>query len=114
MTTPRDADTVLAAIFSELEGYFAEGAEQEEVEAVDQPAPVMASMHAAPGRPGTTAPWVGASGPDTKLLFPIPAEMNAKMQWVMDNVPKMKSKQLIVREAVMAYLDAQIATHYKA
>lgn len=59
------------------------------------------------------APWENLTGaPSVNLLYKMPEDIFLKMKWVMDNVPRM-SKQRIVRDAVVTYLDALIAQHYK-
>jgi len=61
----------------------------------------------------SSAPWTGTAGKEeTNLLYKMPPDVVAKMEWVIDNVPRM-NKQRIVREAVGAYLDGLIAQHYK-
>lgn len=59
-------------------------------------------------------PWDDLTGikAKTNLLFEIPADVVAKMDWVCNTLPKM-SKQRIVREAVNAELARIIAEHYK-
>lgn len=50
-------------------------------------------------------PWADISGlEEINLLYKMPPEVVAKMNWVIDKVPRM-SKQRIVREAVDNYLD---------
>ena len=62
----------------------------------------------------SSAPWAGLPAtPETNLLYKMTPEVVAKMDWVMDNVPRM-NRQRIVRDAVMAHLDGLIAEHYKA
>lgn len=59
------------------------------------------------------APWENLTGaPEVNLLYKMPEEIFLKMKWVMNNVPRM-NKQRIVRDAVVTYLDALIAQHYK-
>lgn len=61
----------------------------------------------------THAPWANLSGlEEINLLYKVPPEVVAKMDWVIDNVPRM-NRQRIVRDGVMAHLDALIAQHYK-
>lgn len=58
-------------------------------------------------------PWNSVEGlKKTNLLYEIPPEIVAKMNWVIDNVPRM-SRQRIVRDAVAAELDRLIALYYK-
>lgn len=58
-------------------------------------------------------PWDNLDGvKKTNLLYEIPPETVAKMNWVIDNVPRM-SRQRIVRDAVAAELDRMIALYYK-
>lgn len=62
----------------------------------------------------SSAPWSGTTGKEeTNLLYKMPPDVVAKMDWVIDNVPRM-NRQRIVREAVGAYLDGLIAKHYKS
>ena len=59
------------------------------------------------------APWADLTGIDVvNLLYKLPPEIVAKMDWVIDNVPRM-NRQRIVRDAVVAHLDALITQHYK-
>ena len=59
------------------------------------------------------APWADLTGIEVvNLLYKLPPEIVAKMDWVIDNVPRM-NRQRIVRDAVVAHLDALIARNYK-
>ncbi len=59
-------------------------------------------------------PWSDfAALKKTNLLYEIPPETVAKMNWVIDNVPR-QSRQRIVRDGVAAELDRLIALYYKA
>jgi len=59
------------------------------------------------------APWANLTGIEAvNLLYKLPPEVVAKMDWVIDNVPRM-NRQRIVRDAVMAHLDGLIAQNYK-
>lgn len=61
-----------------------------------------------------TVPWADLTGlTELNLLYKMPPEVVAKMNWVIDNVPKM-NRQRIVRDGVNVILDALIAQHYKA
>lgn len=72
------------------------------------PAPAPAAVEAEKMKP-----WEDKRGlTETNLLYKMPVEVVAKMNWVMDNVPRM-NKQRIVRDAVNAELDRLIAEHYK-
>ena len=58
-------------------------------------------------------PWADLTGIEAvNLLYKLPPDVVAKMDWVIDNVPRM-NRQRIVRDAVVAHLDALIAQHYK-
>lgn len=58
-------------------------------------------------------PWDSLDGVKrTNLLYEIPPETVAKMNWVIDNVPK-QSRQRIVRDGVAAELERLIALYYK-
>lgn len=58
-------------------------------------------------------PWDSLDGVKrTNLLYEIPPETVAKMNWVIDNVPRM-SRQRIVRDGVAAELERLIALYYK-
>lgn len=62
---------------------------------------------------GPAAPWEDLTGlTELNLLYKMPPEVVGKMNWVMDNVPKM-NRQRIVRDGVNMLLDALIAQHYK-
>ena len=62
---------------------------------------------------GLSPPWANLAGiEETNLLYKMPPEVVAKMNWAMDNVPKM-NRQRIVRDGVNLFLDALIAQHYK-
>ena len=81
--------------------------------------PPVAAIKTAP-QPGKEAaapenpfPWDDLAGvSETNLLYKIPPEIVAKMDWVCDNVPKM-NKQRIVRDGVLAELNRLIALYYK-
>lgn len=58
-------------------------------------------------------PWSNLEGlKKTNLLYEIPTDIVAKMNWVIDNVPRM-SRQRIVRDAVAAELDRLVDLYYK-
>ena len=78
--------------------------------AVEKTAPPAGKEGAAPEKP---FPWEDLSGiSETNLLYKIPPEVVAKMDWVCNNVPKM-NKQRIVRDGVLAELNRLIDLHYK-
>jgi hypothetical protein len=75
--------------------------------------PISANLAAPEAAASSSTPWTGAPGKEeTNLLYKMPPDVVAKMNWVIDNVPRM-NKQRIVREAVGAYLDGLIEKHYK-
>lgn len=60
------------------------------------------------------APWDDLTGlaAETNLLYKMPPEVTAKMNWVIDNIPRM-SKQRIVRNAVNAELERLIGMYHR-
>jgi hypothetical protein len=117
MTNPKDANAVLKAIYEELAGFFTDAEEAREIVRAEPSASSAPSVAADVCNKNevspSSTPWSNLDGiSETNLLYTIPPEVVAKMEWVIDNVPKM-NKQRIVREAVMVYLDSVIARHYK-
>lgn len=105
MTTKKNADAVLAAIKETIAGY--DGPSQ-----TGEPGALAPSAQILPTAP-VPEQIIATRSSETNLLYKMPPEVVAKMQWVIDNVPKM-NKQKIVREAVNTYLDAVISAHRKA
>ena len=113
MTKPATAEDLLAQI-GELIQQFNSPAGPDEVN--DDTVASSAEQSTATGLTFPSdihAPWGNLSGlEEINLLYKVPPEVVAKMDWVIDNVPRM-NRQRIVRDGVMAHLDALIAKHYK-
>lgn len=113
MTKPTTAEDLLAQI-GELIQQFNSPAESDEVN--DDAVAGNAEQSTATGLTFPVdihAPWANLSGlEEINLLYKVPPEVVAKMDWVIDNVPRM-NRQRIVRDGVVAHLDALIAQHYK-
>lgn len=108
-TNRRTADEILRALTELLIEYQQQGEEA----VVGDAAPHSPQCTSNGDDAGAPAPWANLAGlEETNLLYKMPPDVVAKMDWVMDNVPRM-TKQRIVREAVGAYLDGLIEKHYK-
>jgi hypothetical protein len=114
-TKPNDAEAVLHAFADTLNDYFSakyEEAARDDGGDLIPPRPLdSAPTPASPAASDTrnTQPWTDLTGvAETNLLYKIPPDVVAKMDWVINNVPRM-SRQRIVRDAVAEYLDKKLA-----
>jgi hypothetical protein len=111
VTKPKTAEDLLT-VLAELIQEFNNPDELDDVEDVAQGIDGDAGVVVAVD--GHPAPWGDLAGipAETNLLFKMPPDVVAKMNWVIDNVPRM-NKQRIVRDGVYAELDRLMAQHHK-
>lgn len=78
-----------------------------------QGGPAQAALDLRPPAP-KLPPWAHLSDDQTTILnWRHGQQMHAKMVWITENVPKHKSLQKLMDNALIAYIDGLIAAHYK-
>lgn len=74
--------------------------------AVEQPAPVAKEKVVHP-------PWHGANSKVAKHVnLKFDGVTHAKMKWIVDNVPRMKSHQKLIEACLFDFIEATLAKHY--
>ena len=115
----QSADALLQALAGMLNDYFCEKQPSENLGTVldasseEQGVPIDAAYgHTSSG--SGVVPWGDLTGlaAETNLLYKMPPEVTAKMNWVIDNIPRM-SKQRIVRTAVNTELERLIGRYHR-
>ncbi len=115
----QSADALLQALAGMLNDYFCEKQPSEnlgtvlDVSSGAQAVPID-EVYPLTSTASGDAPWDDLTGlaAETNLLYKMPPEVTAKMNWVIDNIPRM-SKQRIVRTAVNTELERLIGLYHR-